>query len=120
MQTLNDTFRTHQASALINSDGLQQAKRNAEHENGGNDKENNVDMSKVNSHNIMLLNKRQLVNVLNTIFLGDIRNEFIDRIYEFTDCPYTNHEHRELILQLLQCIKIQLNKLVKTLYRLVS
>lgn len=68
----------------------------------------------------MLMNKRELIGSLNSVFLGELRSVLIERAHEFTDCAYTNHEHRETIMLLLQCVKLQLNKLVKLIYRLVS
>lgn len=66
------------------------------------------------------MNKRQLIATLSSLFLGEIRSNLVERAHEFTDCAYTKHEHRESIVLLLNCIKLQLNKLVKLIYRLVS
>lgn len=68
----------------------------------------------------LLMSKRQLVKALNGLFLADVKTNLTERVQEFTDCPYTKHEHRETIITLLQCIKFQLNKFVKLIYRLVS
>lgn len=70
--------------------------------------------------NSVFMSKRQLIDALTSTFLGDLKTELIERVHEFTDCAYTKHEHRETILQLVQCIKLQLNKLVKLTYRMVS
>lgn len=72
------------------------------------------------SNHFMLMNKRQLVDALNGLFLSQLKSNLVERCHEFTDCPYTSHEHRENIVLLLHCIKLQLNKLVKHIYRLVS
>lgn len=70
--------------------------------------------------NFMLMNKRQLINTLHSILLVDIKSVLVERTHEFTDCAYTKHEHRESILVLMYCIKMQLARLVKLIYRLVS
>lgn len=72
------------------------------------------------SRDILLINKRQLINSLNSTFLGETKTNLVERAHEFTDCPYTKHEHRETIVLLLHCIKILLNRFVKLLYKLVS
>lgn len=69
---------------------------------------------------VLLMDKRQLVRALNSTFLGELKSNLIERLHEFTDCAYTKHEHREQIVALLTCVKFQLNKLVKLIYRLVS
>jgi hypothetical protein len=43
-----------------------------------------------------------------------------DRIEDFTDSPYTSHEHRQNIILLCERIKIQLEQLVRTASGLVS
>lgn len=68
----------------------------------------------------LLINKRQLINSLNSAFLGEAKTNLIERVHEFTDSAYTKHEHREIIVLLLQCIKMLLNRFVKLLYKLVS
>lgn len=68
----------------------------------------------------IIMDKRQLIDALTSTFLGKLKSSLVERVQEFTDCAYTKHENRETILQLVQCIKLQLNKLVKLLYRLVS
>lgn len=68
----------------------------------------------------MLMNKRQLISTLQEILLTDIKSVLVERAHEFTDCAYTKHEHRETILVLIYCIKLQLSKLVKLIYKLVS
>lgn len=72
------------------------------------------------AYNFMLMNKRQLINALHSILMTDIKSVLVERAHEFTDCAYTKHEHREAILVLMYCIKMQLNKLVKLIYKLVS
>lgn len=89
------------------------------------DKENDeleadTNSSQFSQTGFMLMNKRQLMANLNSLFLGELKSQLIERAQEFTDCAYTKHERRETILLLLQCIKLQLNKLVKLLYRFVS
>ena len=69
---------------------------------------------------VLLMDKRQLVRALNATFLGELKSQLVERLHEFTDCAYTKHEHRESIVSLLACIKLQLNRLVKLIYRLVS
>lgn len=69
---------------------------------------------------VALMNKRQLVAALNLVFLGELKQNLVERLHEFTDCAYTKHEHRETILSLLASIKFILNKFVKLIYRLVS
>lgn len=70
--------------------------------------------------NFLLMNRRQIISILNGLFLSELKSNLIERAHEFTDCAYTKHEHRETILLLIDCIKLLLNKLVKLLYRLVS
>lgn len=79
-----------------------------------------VQQQQAGGSNMLLMNKRQLVRALNAVFLGEVKIGLTERVHEFTDCPYTRHEHRENILSLLQSIRFQLNKLVKLLYKLVS
>lgn len=74
----------------------------------------------VHSYPVLLMNKSQLVQALNVAFLGELKQNLVERLHEFTDCAYTKHEHRESIVSLLSCIKFQLHKLVKLIYRLVS
>lgn len=69
---------------------------------------------------VVLMNKRQLVRALNVTFLGDAKQNLVERLHEFTDCAYTNHERRERIVSLLAGIKFLMNKFVKLIYRLVS
>lgn len=66
------------------------------------------------------MDKRQLVRALNATFLGALKSNLIERLHEFTDCAYTKHEHRQTLLALLGCIKFQLHRFVKLIYRLVS
>lgn len=68
----------------------------------------------------MCMEKRLLISTLNSLFLDEVKVNLIERAHEFTDCAYTKHEHREDILILLQCVRFQLNKLVKILYKCVS
>lgn len=68
----------------------------------------------------MCMERRLLISTLNELFLDQVKVNLIERAHEFTDCAYTKHEHREDILMLLQCIRFQLNKLVKILYKCVS
>jgi len=72
------------------------------------------------SQPVLLMDKRQLVQALNESFLGELRGNLVERLHEFTDCPYVKHEHRQLIVSLLTCVKVLLNKFVKLIYRLVS
>ncbi|KAG9510680.1 Alpha-catulin, partial [Fragariocoptes setiger] len=39
----------------------------------------------------------------------------LERTHDFTDCAYTSHEHRQNILMLVDCIKAQINHIVKTM-----
>lgn len=73
-----------------------------------------------NGPDAIIMDKRQLIDALTSTFLGKLKSSLVERVQEFTDCAYTKHENREIILQLVQCLKLQLNKLVKLLYKLVS
>lgn len=67
---------------------------------------------------LLLMGKRELIARLSATYLGSLRASLIERVHEFTDCAYTRPERRESILKLLQCIKHQLNRLVKLIYKL--
>lgn len=103
---------------------------NSKGANNENNKENGYDFQAaaaagsnsdiLTSRDLLLINKRQLINSLNSTFLGQTKTNLIERAHEFTDCPYMKHEHRESIVLLLHCVKILLNKFVRLLYKLVS
>lgn len=132
-QTLGFHLMNIEASGYFNQFARQHNQRSAvsldcgldsvgDSNNNNNNKENNNNSSALISMRLdaMLMNKRQLIDSLTCAFLGDLRTELVERVHEFTDCAYTKHEHRETIIQLVQCIKLQLNKLVKLIYRMVS
>lgn len=116
--TLNEILQQHQQQQLVGFNGPNESQRTDDKENHGHFSASRIVDSA--SNHFMLMSKRQLVDALNSLFLSKLKSNLVERCHEFTDCPYTSHEHRENIVLLLHCIKLQLNKLVKLIYRLVS
>lgn len=104
---------------VAGSEQDQQQQEEANKENRCNSSSIVANANQLGAH-FMLMARRELFASLNSIFLGDLRANLIERVQEFTDCAYTSHEHRETILLLLNCIKLQLAKLVRLLHKLVS
>lgn len=118
----NHHHHHHHLAATINSGAAQFSGGAASAAAAGasSDDEIMMTMQAKRGQDFMSMEKRLLISTLNKLFFEEVKVNLIERAHEFTDCAYTKHEHREDILMLMQCVRFQLNKLVKIIYKCVS